>query len=351
MPRNGSGTAVGAASTFNPAVAGTTIDPGAGGWQTAYADILAMLTQSLSKDGQTILAGSLDYGGSFKNINMANGTAATDSATLGQVQAAGGSFVTAGGVTGTADAILLAPSPAISAYAAGQEFWFVAEGTNTVAVTVAVSGLAAKAIQANAVALVAGDIVNTRLVGIKYDGTQFQLIASRGVVSHTADIAAAAVTLAKFDTTGAVGRVLTGAGSGSAPTWTDPGNAYSTGTFTPGMTFGGSATGVTFSGRGGSYWKIGSLVFYQINISLSNNGSGVGTAVITGLPFSAAVGGYPLTVLPTASLASMTGAAIASADPTTTLTLYQTTATGVSALTDTNITNTASFTISGFVTV
>lgn len=222
MPRNGSGTFVPAASTFSPAVAGTTLDPGAGGWATTLADLAAGLTQSLSKDGQTLMAGNLDYSGSFKNINMANGTAATDSATLGQVQAAGGSFVSAGGVTGTADAILLAPSPAISAYAAGQEFWFVAEGTNSVAVTVAVSGLAAKAIQANAAALVAGDIVNTRLVGIKYDGTVFQLIGSRAAVTHTADIAAGAATLAKLDTTGTAGQILTGVAAASAPIWATP---------------------------------------------------------------------------------------------------------------------------------
>jgi hypothetical protein len=62
------------------------------------------------------------------------------------------------------------------AYAAGQSFWFVSAGANTGAVTINVNGLGAKAITKNGtVPLVAGDIPAAVVVGIVYDGTQFQL--------------------------------------------------------------------------------------------------------------------------------------------------------------------------------
>lgn len=327
MPRNGVGTFVPVATSFNPAVAGTTIDGGAGGFETTLADLAAGLTQSLSKDGQTEWTGDQNASGSFKITNMANGTAATDSATLGQVQAAGGSFVSAGGVTGTADAILLAPSPAISAYAAGQEFWFVAEGTNTVAVTVAVSGLAAKAVQANAAALVAGDIVNTRLVGIKYDGTAFQLIASRAVVSHTADYADASVTLAKLAA-----------------------DAYTASTFVPVLSFGGASVGITYGTQSGAYYRIGNLVLFTVHIVLTSKGSSTGSAAITGLPVAASggwivnytvSGGGTLKNVPQANLNAGTSGAstiyLASVDGTG----------GFSALADTNFSNITNIYVSG----
>lgn len=343
MPRNGSGVAVGAASSWNPAVASTTIDPGAGGWETAYADLLAMLTQSMSADGQTPQAGNLNFGGSFKITNAANGTAATDYATLSQVQGAGGSFVSAGGVTGTADAILLAPSPAISAYAAGQEFWFVAEGDNTTAVTVATSGLAVRAVQANGAALVAGDIKNGRLTGIKDNGTNYQLIASRAAVSHTADYADGSTTLAKLDTTGAAGVLLQANGVGVAPSW---GPVYATGTFTPAVAFGGAAVGVTYSVQTGNYYKFSNFVFFAIRVQLTSKGSSTGSVTITGLPFTASQAG-------TASIyatffASLTGTIVAQVTASaTTIGVFQTSATGTSALADTNVNNASSFTISG----
>lgn len=80
-------------------------------------------------------------------------------------------------VGGTADAITLTPSPAITAYKTGQSFWWIASGANTGAVTVNISGLGAKAItKFGTTALAANDILSGSLIGAKYDGTQFQLI-------------------------------------------------------------------------------------------------------------------------------------------------------------------------------
>lgn len=60
---------------------------------------------------------------------------------------------------------------------------------------------------------------------------------------------------------------------------------YEEGTFTPTLTFGGGATGMTFASRAGSYVKVGRIVTVQIRITLTAKGSSTGSAEITGLPF------------------------------------------------------------------
>jgi hypothetical protein len=111
--------------------------------------------------------------GGYKHTGVANGSALTDYAALGQVQA--GAFSWLSSVTG-ADTITAGVSPTPSAYAAGQTFRFVSVGANTGAVTLNISSLGAKSITKNgATALVAGDIPSGAVVTVVYDGTQFQL--------------------------------------------------------------------------------------------------------------------------------------------------------------------------------
>jgi hypothetical protein len=73
---------------------------------------------------------------------------------------------------------------------------------------------------------------------------------------------------------------------------------YEEGTWTPTVFFGGSTSGVTYGVQGGTYTKIGRMVYCQAVFSLTNNGSGTGDATIRGLPFT--VGD----VLPNTSLES-----------------------------------------------
>jgi len=61
---------------------------------------------------------------------------------------------------------------------------------------------------------------------------------------------------------------------------------YEEGTWTPGITFGGGSSGLTFSGRSGRYVKIGRMVYAGFQFDLSNKGSSTGSAVLTGLPIS-----------------------------------------------------------------
>lgn len=176
MARDGSGTMTIPNPDF---VAGTTIESAK--VDANNTDIVNELTNSIAADGQTTPTANLKMGG-FKLTGMGVGTAATDSAHLGQVQAQ--AYIWCGTATGTADAIALSPSPAITAYAAGQAFRFISSGNNTTAVTVAVSGLTTKAVQNGGQALEADDIVSGQMYEAVYDGTQFQinsLIALRGL--------------------------------------------------------------------------------------------------------------------------------------------------------------------------
>ena len=84
---------------------------------------------------------------------------------------------TAGGTT----TYTLTPSPAITAYATGQEFVIKMNATNTGASTINISGLGAKSLtKSGATALSSGDLAIDGIYAITYDGTQFQVIGISG---------------------------------------------------------------------------------------------------------------------------------------------------------------------------
>lgn len=122
---------------------------------------------------------------------------------------------------------------------------------------------------------------------------------------------------------------------------------YEVGTpWTPGLTFGGATTGITYSHQEGWAIKIGQLVVAIGHISLTNNGSVTGVAKITGLPYDklseSFIGG--VFIMGTYSnLASIVGTPTGLVDATDSLSLYNGHASTAPALTDTNITNTADF--------
>jgi len=152
MSRNGSGVYSPPGSSF-PAVANTLIE--ASKFNNTINDIGTALTESIARDGQTTITANIPMA-TFKFTGLGAGSAATDSARLGQVQ--DGSTQWCGTAGGTADALTLTPSPAITAYAAGQRFVFKASATNTSVVTVAISGLAAIPVYKSGANLAAGDI-------------------------------------------------------------------------------------------------------------------------------------------------------------------------------------------------
>lgn len=74
--------------------------------------------------------------------------------------------------TGAANAYVITPAPAITAYTVGQIFSFKAANANTIASTLNVNALGTKAIvNSKGGALVSGDIASGMIVMVEYDGT------------------------------------------------------------------------------------------------------------------------------------------------------------------------------------
>ena len=152
MARNGSGSYTNPYPNF---VAGTVISSDQ--VDANNSDIATALTQSIAVDGQSTLTGNIPFN-NRKITGLAVGAAATDSANLGQIQAS--AYVFCGTMGGGADAGTLSPTPAITAYAVGQRFfWKASTNANTGAMTVAISGLSTIAMQKDRAALAAGDHV------------------------------------------------------------------------------------------------------------------------------------------------------------------------------------------------
>lgn len=168
----------------NPTVTNTTISST---WaNNTLSDIATGLSTAITKDGQTTPTANIPMA-TFKFTGLGAGSAATDSASIANIQNGTGIYVAT--VGGTADVITLTVSPAVTAYAAGQTFCWIASGTNTTNVTVNVSGLGAKALtKSGSTALAAGDIASGAIVTATYDGTQFQVdgVDTTGVTTFSA---------------------------------------------------------------------------------------------------------------------------------------------------------------------
>jgi hypothetical protein len=180
------------------------------------------LTGSIAADGQTTPTANLPMGG-FAHTNIGNATLRNMYPSAGQVQDGSLTYLTT--VSG-ADTITAVGAVGMTAYAAGQQFTFVAAGANTGAATLNINSIGAKAITKNgATALSAGDIVSGAVAEVVYDGTQFQLTnvsTSSGNVNGPASSTDNAV--ARFDST--TGKII----QNSSVVIDDSGNATGFGT-------------------------------------------------------------------------------------------------------------------------
>lgn len=289
-------------SAGQPVVGGTTID--ATVHNALTTDIAGGLTNVICKDGQTTITANLPMNNK-KLTGMADGSSRSDSATIGNITDGTGSYSAT--VTGTADAIVLTPAPPITAYVAGQTFRFITSGTNTGAVTVAISGLAAKSItKLGTTALAAGDLLVSTMASITYDGTRFILASPSADVTLTGTQTLTNKTLTAPVLSGTATGTYTLAGtptissslnltggnivfpasqvaSAGANTLDD----YEEGPWTPSV--GGTAT---YTNQLGSYIKIGRSVTLNGRLTINVIGTG-STFAITGIPFAsdAAVAG------------------------------------------------------------
>lgn len=136
-------------------------------------DLAQGINNCLTKDGQNSPTTNLSMN-TYKHLNVGDGTARNQYATVGQLQDQGVQALS--GVGGTANAITASMNPTISAYVTGAQYTFKAIATNSGATTLKIDSASAVAIQRNVAALVGGEIVNGRHYTVVYDGTVFQLL-------------------------------------------------------------------------------------------------------------------------------------------------------------------------------
>lgn len=322
MSYNGSGTFL-INSAGQPVVANTVIS--ATVFNALTSDLATGLSTAITKDGQTTITANIPFG-SNKITGLGAGTAATDAANLSQVQSTAAKLVT---VTGT-DTITGSMSPQLTAYAAGQLFYFVANAANTGAVTINIDSLGAKAITRDgSTALAAGDINSGEVVVVIYDGTRFQMINAANsfgnttingtltVTGNTGLQANVSITSTlsvggTFAVTGAatLGSTLAVTGKSDLPTVSTASINAAVALITT-----GTVTNLTASGASIASANIGNLQFTAASIASIN----AGVAVVTNLTATSAsiasanVGTAVITTGTVTSLTS-TSASVASAN-------------------------------------
>lgn len=104
--------------------------------------------------------------------------------------------------SGSANTYVITPSPAISAYVAGQTFTFKATNANTGTSTLNVSGLGTKTIKKiNGDPLLSGNIVANQIVTVVYDGTDFIATSQLSTIPPVINIFSTASTVIGDSTT------------------------------------------------------------------------------------------------------------------------------------------------------
>lgn len=128
---------------------------------------------------------------------------------------------------------------------------------------------------------------------------------------------------------------------------------YAEGSFTPGISFGGGTTGITYTTQTGKYTRIGNVCFFAFSIVLSSKGSSTGAALITGFPFNSRTGSsIDISTLSSWSITTPSNYQIfirPNADASTNFEIRATVSGGGSvAVTDTNFAATTFLTTVGF---
>lgn len=117
---------------------------------------------------------NIDWGG-YKITNIASATTSSGVPSVAQVQGSSATYVASD--SGSANAYAIAPSVAITSYAAGQRFQFVPANKNTGASTLAVSGLTAKNIKLMDGTDPGLNMIHTsQIADVMYNGTSFVLL-------------------------------------------------------------------------------------------------------------------------------------------------------------------------------
>jgi hypothetical protein len=168
MPRNGTGTY--SLPVGNPVSAGTVISET---WaNTTLADLATAVTQSLAADGQTVLTADLGMSNN-KLTALADGTAVTHAATLGQVQKNTACVLSA--VAGGTLAYTATLPYSTTALSMGQKVVFQPNATNTGAVTLTINGGTARSVlRQDGSASQAGDYTTGTPYELVWDGSAWR---------------------------------------------------------------------------------------------------------------------------------------------------------------------------------
>lgn len=141
-------------------------------FDTYMNDQATAINTARFKDGSNSPTANLPMAG-YRHTGASNAVARDQYLTMGQFQDEGGIYYAD---TGVANAYIITPSPAITAYAAGQSFKVKITNANTTTSTINVSGLGVKTIvKSSSTALASGDLVAGKIYAMTYDGTNFQV--------------------------------------------------------------------------------------------------------------------------------------------------------------------------------
>jgi hypothetical protein len=128
-------------------------------------------------------------------------------------------------------------------------------------------------------------------------------------------------------------------------------DVYEEGTFTPILQLGGATTGITYVSQEGYYTRVGNVVSFQLRFVLSSKGSATGNASIIGLPYN--IRGNALSEFAFAAMGSGlssslgSGVIIRGQAQTTILQVYYPTSGTIAFITDSLLTNSANFSVTG----
>ncbi len=190
--------------------------------------------------------------------------------------------------SGTPGWVLTAQSGAPPAWAAP-----ATSGTVTTVSVVSANGFAGTVANASSTPAIT---LTTTITGVlSGNGTA---ITGSSVTQHGVVVAGASNALTTT-AVGATGTVLIG-NTGADPTYSATpavtsitlsggsalANYVAPTAWTPVLNFGGGTTGITYSTQSGLYSRIGNIVYFSCQVTLSNKGSSTGNAQITGLPLT-----------------------------------------------------------------
>jgi hypothetical protein len=144
-----------------------------------FSNYKAGLENCITRDGQNQPIANLPMG-TFRHTAVGAASARDQYARVAEIQ--DGGYIWGGTAGGTANALTLSLTPAITVLTAGQTVRFVTGvAANSGAATLAVSGLAATAIvKDGGAALVAGDLPLNSLIEVVYNGTNYRLNRTSG---------------------------------------------------------------------------------------------------------------------------------------------------------------------------